>query len=331
MLKQYITREQLIEKIGEHNIFEYYFGPFELGKSYNSVLRDDVHKSTGFFFSDNNTLLYNDFARSKRYDFVGFVMKKFGLKYREAMEQIAADFGLINGKQSNGKVAIIKPHKQPVKPQQKQITVFKQAFKKQHLDYWQEYGITEDELIQNNVLAIKKFEINGYKIPISNELRFAYLINTTDNLTGEDTSYVKIYTPYSLEYKWITNAPLDVMFGFNELPYISNTLFLCKAQKERLICLKFAKDVVSLQSENKGSIDSSIMEYLKKRYKRIIYFGDNDKPGLRFCKYLHETYNIETYHFPESWQEQFEIKDLADFVKKWGVEMFKTYLKMNLK
>lgn len=327
MLKQRVTKDLLSEKFGEHNIFEYYFGPFELNKSYNSVLREDKHKSTGFFYSDDNTLIYNDFARSKSYTFVTFVMKVLGLSYHAAIQQIAVDFGLTNGRLTNGIKPTLKALKQPVKRQKKQISIVKQAFKNQHLEYWNKFGITEQELINNNVLAVKNYSINDFNIPENNELQFAYLINDIDAATKEEATYVKIYTPYSDNYKWVSNAPLNVMFGFTELPYISERLFICKAQKERLITLKLFTDVVSLQSENKGSIDGNAFRHLSEKYSNIIYFGDNDEPGVKFCQYIQETYNIKTYHFPPEWKGKFGIKDIADFVEKWGTEMLKTYFK----
>lgn len=328
-LRKRITRQELQDKIGEYNIFAYYFGEnFILHKGYNSVLRQDDRKSTSFFITENGTLLYNDFALGKKYDFVQFVMEKFGLKYYAALEQIAADFGLIKGSLTGNTIAKIKPIKQAKKPIKRQIKANVQTFKKHHLDYWSQYHITPQELKENNVYAITTFSVDGFTIPYTNELRFLFIIKDF-NADGELEHYCKFYTPYSKEFKWVSYCPLKIMFGFNELPFKSDTLLICKSQKERIIAKKIFSDVVSLQSENKGSIDPAKFEFLKTKYKRIIYFGDNDKPGLRFCEYVKNEYNIETFNFPELLLTKHKVKDIGDFVTLWGVDNLKLYFIQN--
>lgn len=327
-LKQRITRDILKDKIGEYNIFAYYFGSeFKLKKAYNSALREDDHKSTAFFLTEHESILYNDFALSKKYDFVQFVMEKYGIKYYAAIEQIAADFGLIAGKLTGSKVAKIKPHKPIEKPIKRQITINTQTFKKQHIDYWAGYCITLQELKDNYVHAISSFSTEDFIIAKSNELRFAFLIKDIDE-EGDVVFHPKFYTPFSDKFKWVSYCPLNVMFGYLDLTFESDTLFICKSQKERLIIKKLFKDVVSLQSENKGSIDPNKMLYLKSKFKRIIYFGDNDEAGLRFCEYIKKEYDyIETYTYPPDFFKKFKIKDIGDFVKTWGVESLELYFK----
>ena len=323
-LKQRITRQYLKDTIGEYNIFAYYFGSdFVINKGYNSVLRDDDHKSTSFFVTENGTLLYNDFALSKKYDFVQFVMEKFGVKYYAALELIDA---ALNSGATGNKVTKNKPSIRLKKPKKRQIIINVQAFKKQHIDYWQQFKITPEELKLNDVYAITTFSADDFTIPLTNELRFAFLIKDYDK-QGELVYHTKIYTPYSQDYKWISYCPLNVMFGYVDLPFESDTLFISKSQKERLVVKKLFTDVVSLQSENKGSIDPAKMAILKSKYKRIIYFGDNDNPGLTFCDYVKTTYGIETYTFPTKLLTKLNIKDIGDFVHLWDVDNLAAYFK----
>lgn len=320
-LKQNFTREYLKQHIGEQQIFNYYFGPFELNKSYNSVLRQDYKKSTGFYITEHNSIIYHDFANSKKYDFVQFVMELFGLNYFNALQRIAADFGLLNGLPVSSKAAIIQPLKTLIKPQKKQITLNIQVYKPHHLKYWEHYHITPAELKQNEIYAVKNYKINGNDIPTDNNIRFAYIIH------DEENTYVKIYTPFAEEYKWVTNSPLNIMFGYTSLSFSSDTLFICKAQKERIITLKLFTDCVSLQSENIGSVNAEQIDFLKTKYKRIIYFGDCDQPGLTFADYMQSTYGIEAYTFPPQFLTKFKIKDIADFVALWGVDSLAKYFK----
>lgn len=329
-LKQTITREQLKHQIGEEAIFKHYFGDFTLQTAYNSPLREDKKASTGFFLNKNNSIVYNDFATGEKYDFVHFVMKLHNLNYYAALQHIAANFGLLNSGAVGSKVAIIKPLNQLKKPLKKAIIVNATRFKKEHLTYWLQYGITEQELKQAGIYAVSSFTINKiddagrvvqtFTSSQNNELKFAY------TFTDADKTYIKLYTPFSKDYKWAGDVKLDICFGINDLP-IKNTnkLIVTKSVKDCLVLRKFLPECVGLQNESFQAIDMELFTGLKKLYKNIILFGDNDKRGLEFCEEVKQL-GWQAMHFPPQFKEKYNVKDPSDFVKHFGLAVFEEYL-----
>lgn len=322
-LKKKYTRKELIDAIGDQNIFEYYFDQeINLNKCYQSVLREDHNFSTGFYLSEHGHLVYNDFATGKKLDCVAFVAAKFGITYYAAINTIAVDFGLIDGvKSSNRQALIIK--RTPLVKQERIIKIIAIPFNAQGLTFWAQYGITEQELKENFVYQVDEMSINDWVVPKQpDEVRFAYLAKSADK------SYLKIYSPYNKEYKWVSSVPMEYIYGLNELSHMSKTLLIVKSQKERIIAKKLFSDVIAIGAENTGAINKQIIQQLKLQYDRIMYFGDNDKPGIKFCDYM-TSIGAESFHFPENFIVKFAVKDIADFVAKWKIPNFEKWCKIN--
>lgn len=331
-LKTRITREFLKEKVGDRNIFDFYFAhPIEIGKSYCSVFREEVRPSTGFFISDNGSLIYGDFATGDKYDFVAFVQKLYGLSYYKAVNMIAIDFGLIPGERSTNREPVIKPitgYKERIK---KKFTINTIPFKKHHLAYWAQYGITRQELIANNIKAVGKVKIDDFTIPEA-ALRFLYVFKDDK---GE--KYFKLYTPESLDYKWVSSVPLDIPFGIKDLTYTGDTLIITKSVKDCLVLRKFFPEVIGLQNEGKGSINKETIAALKRCYKHIYIWFDLDRTGLKASNYFMKKYGFKPIFTLANFKpnifralintKQKNVKDPADFVKRYGIATFAQYLK----
>lgn len=340
-LKNRITKQQLIQQIGEENIYTKYFGPWTYNTSYHSVLREDQKKSTGFFLNNNGNIIYNDFACSKKYDCIAFVMKLYSLSYSGALTKIAADFN-IQGEQINVQPITI----QNKKPYRKAYNVHTTSFKAHHLAYWAQYSITLAELQAANIHAVDGFTINkfdendqlisSYNSPHTNDLKFVYIF---DEPNGEKS--IKIYMPYNKDYKWFGNVSLTTIFGIDDLTYKTDTLIITKSVKDTLILKKYFTDVVGLQNESPFSIEKDVISYLCKKYKYVYFWFDTDRPGLQAVNYYYKTYNIIPILIGNKnkslWQnltaaKKNTIKDPSDFVKKFGLETFEQYLKyINLK
>lgn len=324
MLRKTISLQTLREQLGDKNILQFYFGAFDVGKNYRSFFREDEHASTSFFYSEKSgSLVYRDFATGEVLDFVGFVKKLFKCSYLEALQRIAIDFGLIPGERSSTRAAII----ERIEPKPKKDKVLKVGvckFTAEHLAYWAKYGITLDELIANNVYAVQNMFINGIVIPTKvGALRFAYLLKDED-----DKEYLKVYSPNDTEYKWVSSSPLSLPFGLHELQFTGDTLVITKSAKERLIAKKFYPEVIGFQNESRGAIEKEVFNVLRKKYPNIIYFGDNDKTGLEFCKWMRTKF-VRVIHFPQECLTKYGVKDIADFVALYGLRKFEIWLRLN--
>lgn len=331
-LKRRLTRKIIEEQIGAANVFEYYFGPFDCDTSYHSFFRRDSEKSSHFFHTEKGNLIYKDFGTGERWDCISFAMKIFDLEYPQALERIAIDFGLIPGERSSPREAIIKKYERPTR-KEKVIRVGAVRFNRRHLAYWGQYGITEEELRANHVHAVNTLYINENCIVTKPDgLRFAYEIED-----DKGKQYLKIYSPLDKEYKWVSNAPLNVAFGINELPIASDTLIITKGLKDCIILKKFFSDVIATQNESLEALTKETVNALCSVYKKVYIWYDLDRPGIKAYNQYKKTYgkHIKPLYFklPKDniWQslsraKKLGIKDPSDFVAKYGLEKFKGYL-----
>jgi hypothetical protein len=328
-LKATINRNELKAQLGDISIFEHYFGPIEIGKNYVSFFRDEKRASTSFFISDHDTLVYRDFTTGDTYDCVQFVARLFGCSYYKAVNQIAIDFGLLPGKRSSEKPAVIKQISEKQVRERKQFVIELIPFAKHHLDFWAQYDITQAELVKYGIKAVGDLQIGDFKVPY--DLRFFYPFK------GEkDERYYKLYTPYSFDYKWLSSVPLNIPFGVADLPYESDTLIITKSVKDCLVLRKFFTDVIGLQNEGRGSLTPKLIAYLKTKYKHIYVWLDCDRTGIKAANYFRTTYGFKPVFVASQklniWQnirraKTKTLKDPSDFVKAHGLPTFAQYLK----
>ena len=91
-----VTKEFILARLSEEEIFFYYFGRFELGKVYPSKLRKDGNPSTGFYINKTGNIIYNDLSTGEKNNCFTFVSKLFQISHRDALNKIALDFGLVS-------------------------------------------------------------------------------------------------------------------------------------------------------------------------------------------------------------------------------------------
>ena len=325
MLKKTTLTEEFIRgHVSDESIFREYFGDkIEFNKSYPSIFRTDKNPSTGFYRTRDGNIIYNDLCTGEKCGSVKFVMKLYNLNYGQALRKIAQDFRLINNDGTLSNVKPIKKYSLPKEKEEKILTVDVQKYSELALNFWKQYYITEDELKENNVYFVKNFRVNGYLIPNEdNEIRYAYLAERNDK------QYLKIYTPYSEKFKWVSNIPLNLPFGLNQLPFKDSKLIITKSQKDRIVMKKYFSDVIGLQNESASSLTEEDEIFLKSKYKEIYIFMDNDNAGKKAAEhYINK--GFKNIVIPDRCRENFGVKDSADFIKHYGQNVFEVFLKHN--
>ncbi len=323
-----ITSEYLLSQIDEAAIFAAYYGDFSLNKSYNSVFRKDENASCGFYISQSGRLIYNDLRSSEKLDCFAFIAKMYNIEYKDALIKVACDFGLIpcEGIPKFEKSTITKAQLQAeeIKHETK-IEIIPDSWSESYINFWKQFSITKDELISAEVYPVKKLFINDKIIPnYAKNVRFALLNRFEDKL------YKKIYNPYATDkkFKWLSNIPLYLPFGFGQLPFKDNRLIITKAQKDRIIFKKYFTDVIGLQNESPAALRDKTIDWLKKRYKTIYINMDLDEAGQNAVAYYKEKGFIPLM-LPDVIYKTKGIKDCADFVKEFGIERFEKFLKHN--
>lgn len=329
-LKNNITYSDIINKIGCEEVFKHYFGNFTLSDAYNSVLRTDNKKSTGFYVTKNGNVVYHDFSTGDKYNCVKFVSKLKGISFYDAIQDIAKTFSLTEG--TGERVPSV------IKPKQKSIfKVYTRPFTKLDLIWWGKYHITKEELEKYHIYSVAQFDTDKYSfITKKNELRFAYLFK--EGAEG----YFKIYTPTDLDRKWYFNGRNNIVFGLEELGISTQPsskrekLIVTKSVKDYIVLKKFFPDVIALQNESKGAISQETIELLRLNYKHIIVFFDMDRPGVKSARHFYKIHKWYPFFIGNRnkniWQNLKEckkegVKDPSDFIKKYGLEKFESFLK----
>lgn len=304
----------MLIKNNDTDIFRHYFGDFKVSRAYPSIFRKDLKPSTTFFISPGGRVFYYDFGTGERIGAIEFVMKLFSIDRKAALLKINSEVK----RSSPTSQHIIK--KLPTK-----LNVKVRNFLPEDLAYFSQYNISQIELEHEEVYSVDEYLINGNRIQTKpGVLRFALIARHYEN---EDMAYVKIYSPNSSPYKWVSNIPLWVPFGLNRLKCKSDTLIITKSVKDKIVLGKVFSDVIGLQSENIGAIRGEDMETLKSMYKHIKIAFDGDAPGRLASSTYADMYGVEEMLMPEHIYTESGIKDYSDYIKRFGFEQFKELVK----
>jgi hypothetical protein len=300
-----ITKEELLKKYSEYDIYKHYIGDFDVGEVFKSPLRrDDDRPSFNIFYSKRyDTLLFKDFA-GKRGDCIRFVQLLLSLgTYREAINKIDSDLGHT----TSIKPAPSKIVKQPKVAMKMSIVV--RDWEDRDLEYWRQYAILPSTLKYYNVVPIQGF----YTYSVYRETKdmaYAYL-----EYKDKDLTY-KIYRPTVRKSdKWRSNAPFGVHQGYKQLPHSGDILVITKSLKDVMsIYQNAAIPSVAVQSETCFIKDTVVNEY-KFRFDRVITLFDNDKQGKEQAESYEKMYDIPSIFIPE----KFGVKDFTDLVRLIGI------------
>lgn len=329
--KEKLSKELILSKIDDYNIIKFYLGEeFDFKKKFSSPFREkgsDNKPNLCFFSSENDKILFKDFANGLGGDCFKFVQELFKIDFHTALIKIDKDLGL--GIQSpvdaNFKVQLTeKPDS--THRQSKLIQILPRSFTNEELEYWGNYQITEEELKRKNVLSIERLYINKQLVPNYNkQLRFAYLFD----------DYLKIYSPLSQEFKWISSCPNDFISGFDDIRYKifkgiqARRLIISKSVKDEMVLSKFFKDVCSTQNESEAAINEENIQCILKGYKPedVFISYDNDEAGVKASLYYTKNYGFSYINVPKIFRRE-DIKDWADLVRHKGLDTMENYLKI---
>jgi DNA primase len=260
--------------------------------------------------------MYKDFATGETGNVVKFVQKLFDIKYHDALNKIWKD--LI----STSKVKQYKPKTEVVvKDPKKLIGIKRKNFCQSDRDYWSPYGLDKETLKKFGVCPIESFWVNEIKQPfVYTEECPMYAYKVFDKF--------KIYRPYSKNRldKWRSNCGQYDIQGWEQLIHNGDLVIITKSLKDVMVLYKLGYNAIATQSEN-SSIPKILIDNLKARFKEVIIFFDNDKPGIEAAKKLSEKYNLKYTYLPIEYYDLYKVKDISDTIKELGVEVAKEKIK----
>lgn len=310
-IKEKLSSEFILSKISEESIFRYYLG-IDLKKGlFCSTLRSDKNPTCSIFRNSKGVLIFKDFATGQYLDCWNIVMYKYNCTYFQALEIVANDFGLIKSdiKKNKGKIDLQIPKIEDKETSKIQVEI--QEFTDLELKWWSKYGITKEILNKFKVYSCKHIFLNNNLFAESKQHCpiFGYYGNKYHGL-----ELWRIYFPKRKNYRFITNWPAKKLQGYDQLPKKGNLLVITKSMKDCLSMYSCGITAIAPCSENLF-VSKSILEDLKKRFKYIVVFYDNDIPGINNMRKIKKDYPDLNYFFIP---RKYEAKDFSDFYKKYG-------------
>jgi hypothetical protein len=170
------------------------------------------------------------------------------------------------------------------------------------LDYWTQYGYSEEELITMNINELSHYWISGHRFHC--ELAFAY------NFSWYRPYTYKILQPYEeKEFKWFGNSPDTLLQGFNLLPPTGDMLLITSSYKDVGVLKRLGYNAVAPAAETVIPKQITI-DHLRDRFTKVIPYMNNDVAGIKSSeKYLNQ-YGLEYIINPEGLP-----KDPSDLIK----------------
>lgn len=263
-----LTREYILNRVGEDEIFEKY-GVRVVEGMFRSPLRVDRHPTCRFYRSRSGRLILHDFAGHFHGDCFDLVQKMKQCNYPEALTDIAKSFKIIEGDAR-------KPIMSPVTIGPKascQIRISSMDWDDAHLQWWEEYGIDMELLKKFNVVPVRQVWLNdslfyNRDFTKQNEVVFAYCFGGYD---------YKIYFPQRDSKRFLHNNP-DILQGWNQLQSKGDFVVITKAMKD-VICLRmFGIPAIAPMAET-SVVSDSVLELLHENFGKVYALYDRDKVG----------------------------------------------------
>lgn len=316
-----LTAEKILELVSDYQIFKFYIPEMEVGKAINSPLRKDIDPSFSIFYSERyNKLLYKDFTGECADCFI-FVSRLYGLNYYQALVKICMDFNLeLPYKKLEGVRRLRREIPKHIEYDKSSpifnIGINEKPFTKRELDWWLQYNITKELLDFYNVKSCKRLFLNQKVVEV-HEMTFAFL-------EFKDRFSYKLYSPLSVDFKWLTNHDSSVIQGFRQLPLEGDLLIISKSLKDIMTLSTLGYYSISPQSES-SFVKDNVLEDLKRRFKRIVIYFDNDLSGRKLSKKFSQATGLEEIYNPIG-----KEKDPSDYLKERGEKKLKLLIEKML-
>lgn len=311
-----ITREFILSRVTEIDIFEKYICPVEFGVIFCSPLRLDNSPTCSFYWDNSNRLILKDFSGQFYGDCFEAIKLTYRLTFRQVLDRIALDFNLLEDVVKTDKEStLIKPEIEKESQVPINIQVERQKWTDVDKEFWKSFGY--------NSKLLEKYEISSVRTAWIND-------NIVYRWKADDPCYVyyfgrkrfKLYFPFRKNWRFLQNT--NCLQGFNQLPETGEVLIITKSLKD-VGCFDLF-DIPAVAPASESSI-LTITQYneLSSRFKNIYSNFDFDRAGCRTAFKMWRQYGIPCLFFTNGryGTEDFRAKDLSDFIKRFGLESTK--------
>lgn len=305
-----LTIDEILKKVSEWDLWQYYIPGVQLKKKFKSPLRKDDTPSVALFVSHSGALLLKDFATSQTMNIWTFLQARYGLNFREVLVTVNNDFNLkllAKPRMSKPTMEIfgVVTNEKVEQTESCSIKIKKRDWSVADQIYWAQYGLTTEFLDSRMVKPLQNYWINDNLVYWHSEANPAY----SYEFGGAKR---KVYSPFSKKFKFLTNAGDSIIQGEQYLPEHADILIITKAYKDVLVLQNLGFNSIAPQSESM-KISEKFMQNLKVRFDLIFLLYDNDATGIKFSKKLCDEHGLIPIFVPEP------TKDISDFRKNFGI------------
>lgn len=311
-----INKEYLLDRASQETYLEYYLGiPVKKGL-FKSPLRDDNSPTCSFYKNVNGDIIFKDFSGHFSGNFINIVMYKYNCSYYKALRIIANDFGYIkHPKLDKNPKPIIQSPRSFKETGGAKIQVEIQEFTAEDMEFWENYGITEEILNKFRVFSCSTVFLNDRVFTHSNSKHpiYGYYRGKNDN----KLELWRIYFPKnrSREPRFLSNWKSVMLQGGKQLPKSGDVLVVTKSLKDVMCLYSLGITAVAPNSENLFLTPSQYNK-LKTRFKHIVILYDNDLAGMSNMNKFRKQFDIKCLWIPRT----YKAKDISDFYAKYGKE-----------
>jgi len=284
-VKNHISKEFILSKISEEDIFRRYTELEVIGKKFKSPFNNERTPSCIVY----SNMFFNCFSSGNKGSCFDLVMLKYGCTFYESLVMISNDFNLFNSTKYNTTeynpvLFGIKPKQHIIK--ETKINIKSKKFTIKGLNYWKQYLISEKTLNKYLIKQLQSYWINeNYYLLHNDEIGFAYDFN--------NYKYQLLFPEKPKDYKWNSNTVITDLQGFNQLPKFGNQLIITSSLKD-VACLNENYNLECIAPKSESTIIPEILiEHLKLRFNDIIVYLNNDETGIKFSKQYEEKYNLK--------------------------------------
>lgn len=312
-------KQQLLDKIGEEEIFKKYLGRDPLSNvPVTNPLRVDRSPGCNFTRSQQTGRLYfNDYAMERSYDCFAVVMEKYGVSFWSAIRIIEKDFHFDIFSKSKKQT----PPEEAKRVRNQVLTYEAKEFSEDELKYWAKYGITKQHLIEYNIISLSKVFING-------KLRWESTGDTPIYALDYGLGAVKCYRPTASKQdgKWLSTTTREDVAFYYRIPFMGDLCIITKSFKDALVLNLLGYTSVAPNSESVSLLTPKVRA-LQQTYDNIVIFYDNDEAGIRGAEKRREELGCTSVVIPK----KYEVKDISDFYEVYGEEKTKEFLAKTFK
>jgi hypothetical protein len=314
MVKGDIIRKWLPEDIydltnGGYDIYMFYLGQVRMSMNRPWGRREN-HPSWGIFPGKKGLWYWKDQATEETGTALQMVMKMFSLDYKEAMNKIIADFGLVSGVKR--KPSIVKWEAPYTEKSYCRINFTTRSFEPKHHAFWNIAEATESHCNKMNCWAVKDAAINGKRVSIKkDEIVFAYYAPEEDAC--------KLYFPEREKgHRFKSNLSYTYLSNFSNIVKCDD-MIIQKSDKDRIITSLLQECVVNTQSEAVRIFKEDTLSRIYQVAKTPWLWYGSDPDGKEKAEEISSMTGFRTVFTPEALLP--EVNDTYSYVAFYNRHM----------